>query len=183
MRYLYLVICILILLVTVNGCLTYAKVHYKIHFSDDFSQGTIKVIFENLRSTEEPEEKRRSDFADLLEMLEGDDFLLDTMEEGIYIKDRKLFTSLNMIVGEYNGVFRSLKLDDKTHQVGKNERMIILEKDDGDTIESNGTVVESEENFIITWPKEEKDLSITIIKGFKDKTYSMLDYYHEWSKN
>lgn len=171
---------LLILLLIFTSCLTYSTVRYDIEFDDNFESGKIFVTYTDLRSSEESVEKQKSDFAELIQILEEDKFLLDTMEEGIYIKERNLCENNGKITGSYNGIFHKLKFDSEELKQTKNERTLTIDKEDGDVVKTNGKLLESADTFIIAWPADEHKLYFSISKNFDDKTYSLLDYLKEY---
>ena len=166
-----------------HGCLIYTTVKYEIEFNEDLKSGIIKITYYNLRSSEEDVEKQENDFNDLLQMLIEDDFLLDSMEDGIYVKDRKLYEEDGKLVGYYSGIFRKLKIDSEELNESENERILTIDKDENDKIETNGQVLESKDKFIITWPKDTRKLMFKISKTFDEKTYSLIDFYNKWKNN
>ena len=164
----------------IAGCLTYSKVIYEIEFDEKFESGWIQVSYINIQSSEENTEKQNSDFDELIQMLEGDSFLLDTMEEGIYIQNRTLVESDAKLNASYTGIFRKLKFDSQELKTSKNERTLTIEKEEGDILESNGKIMESNDSYLISWPKDQRKLRFSISKNFDDKTYSLLDYYQKY---
>ncbi len=171
---------LLSLLIIFASCLTYSTVRYDIEFDDNFESGKIFVTYTDLRSSEESVEKQKSDFAELIKMLEEDKFLLDSMEDGIYIKERDLSENNGKITGSYSGIFKKLRFDSQELKQTKNERTLTIDKDDGDVVKTNGKILESADTFIIAWPVDEHKLYFSINKNYDDKTYSLLDYLKEY---
>ena len=73
-----------------NSCLTYHVVDYTIEYADDFNSGTFSVTYTDIRSSEKAPEKQEKDFDELIELYKSDMFLLDQVDEGIYVKERKV---------------------------------------------------------------------------------------------
>jgi hypothetical protein len=117
MRILY-ILSLVILIFTVSSCLTYRIAEYTIEFAEDFNGGTITVKYTDIRSAEEEEEKQKEDFEELIRMYRDDKFLLDQVDEGVYVKDRQLYEQNGSLHAIYSGIFQKLKIDDsefKTH--------------------------------------------------------------------
>jgi hypothetical protein len=171
---------LLIVTVTMHGCLTYKTVKYEIKFNEDFKSGIMRVTYFDLRSSEEDPQKQENDFNELVRLTKEDDFLLDSMEDGVYVKERKFSAQDGKIVGTYSGIFRNLKIDSEELKESENERSITLDKDENDIIETNGKVMESKDKFIITWAKDVRNLDIKITKMYDAQTYSLMDYYTAW---
>lgn len=167
-------------LLMVTGCLTYSKVLYEIEFDDKLEAGKIKITYFDIRSSEENTEKQKSDFTELVQILEADDFLLDAMEDGIYIRNRTLIENDGQLNGTYDGIFRKLKIDSQEIKTSKNERTLTLKKEDGYLVETNGNILESEDSYLISWPREQRRLVFSITISNNDKTYSLLDYYKSY---
>jgi hypothetical protein len=172
---------LIIPLIFISGCLTYSTVKYQLEFNEDLSGGTIKVLFLDIKSTEVDTEKQRKDFIGAVELLFEDDFLLDNIEEGIYIKKRDMYVENGKLNISYSGIFRSSKLAEKDMKITENERILRFDKNKGDVATSNGNVVETEDSFIFSWPKDLKNPEFEIKRKMED-SYSLLDYYNEWKR-
>jgi hypothetical protein len=174
---------ILLFAFALNSCLTYKTIKYEIEFSEDFKNGILRVTYYDLRSSEEDPKKQEADFNELVKLTNENDFLLDSMEDGVYVTDRKFYQEDGKLIGYYSGIFRNLKFDSEALKESENERSLSLDKDDNDKIETNGQVMESKDKFIITWPKDVRKLTIRITKTYDEQTYSLLDYYTKWKNN
>jgi hypothetical protein len=172
-----------ILLLLLQSCLTYRSIEYRIIFNENFDQGKIAVNYNDIQSSENEIEKQEKDFKDLIELLFGDEFLLDNVDEGIYVKDRKLWKEDGILKATFNGIFKELKLDDSELKIENEERILIL-KNDGDTYECNGKVLQTEKNVIMVWPKDQKELYWKQIIDLDDEpTFPLIRYYEEWAQN
>jgi hypothetical protein len=165
-----------------SGCLTYKAVKYEIEFDEDFKNGFIKVTYYDIMSSEKETDKQEEDFRELVKLAEEKDFLLDSMEDGVYVTERKIFMEEGRINGSFTGFFRRLKIDSGTLKANENERTISLEKYENDVIETNGQITESTDNCIITWPKDARNLTFKITHSIDEETYSLLDYYDDWKR-
>ena len=178
-----LVLSTLFILFLLQSCLTYRSIEFRIIFNENFDRGEITVNYNDIQSSEEKAEKQEEDFNDLVELLFGDDFLLDNVDEGIYVKTRKLWKEDGILKANFHGIFQELKLDDSELKIENEERMLIL-KNDGDKYECNGKVLHTEKNVIMVWPKDQKELYWKqIIDLEEDPTYSLVGYYDKWEEN
>lgn len=181
MKLLYLVL-LLIVVFTFNSCLTYYIVEYTVEFSDNFSQGKLTVIYSDIRSSHEEVEKREEDFKELINLYQSDKFLLDLVEEGVYVKGRELYEKDGMIYGKYWGIFEKAKIDGSQLEIQNDERIILMDLSPNDKIEANGKILRSDNNVMIVWPKDQKKLTIKKTIGDYDNIgYSIIDYYKEWA--
>ena len=179
----YFLSAIMVVSFLLHSCIIYSTVKYEIEYNEDFTIGTVKVTYTNLRDSEADKDKQKKDFMNLVEMLEEDEFLLDNINDGIYIRERYLYEENNQLIGSYSGIFKSLKIDSEELTTKENERILSLDKDDGDSVITNGKILESEDTFIISWPKDVRKLEFTVKRSLGKPTYSLLDYYHEWKNN
>ena len=178
----YLVLSILFILFLLQSCLTYRSIEFRINFNENYDQGKITVNYNDIQSSEEEAIKQEEDFNDLVELLFGDEFLLDNVKEGIYVKERKLWKEKGILKANFHGIFQELKLDDSELKIENEERMLIL-KSDGDTYECNGKVLQTEKNVIMVWPKDQKELYWKqIIDAGDDPVYSLVNFYDKWEK-
>lgn len=166
-----------------SGCLWYEVVEYTIHFNENLNSGRITVRYSNIQSTEQDTAKIRAEFTDLLNMVTGDDFLLDGLESGIYIQERRLAEENGQLVAYEQGIFRKLALDDEQSTIQNDERIITMSNDDKEKIECNGKMIKLEKNTILTWPKEQRDLYIKVTSAPHDSLSSMLAHYREWKRS
>jgi uncharacterized surface protein with fasciclin (FAS1) repeats len=168
-------------IILMNGCLTYHVVEYTIDYADDFNSGHFTVKYTDIRSSETEPEKQKKDFEELIEIYEDDMFLLDQIDEGIYVKDRQLYEKDGKIFGSYSGIFQSIKIDDNEMKVRNDERYILLDISPTEKIETNGKVYRSDNNALLVWPKDKKKLKIKkIVQDYDNLGYSILDYYTKW---
>lgn len=179
----YFLSAIIIVFFLLHSCIIYSTVKYEIEYNEKFTMGTVKVTYTNLRDSEADKDKQKKGFLDLVEMLEEDEFLLDNIDDGVYVRNRYLYEENDQLIGSYSGIFKSLKIDSEELKTKENERILILDKDEGDIVTTNGKVLESEDSFIISWPKDVRKLEFTVKKSLGKPTYSLLDYYHEWKNN
>ncbi len=163
-----------------GGCLTFHSQQVIIRFADDFETGEITVRFTDLRSDETIPEKQQEDFALLVKNLDSDEMLLDELENGIYVKQRRLYEENGALHGEYSGVFRDLKFGDSELRTQNDERVLIVEADEEIGIETNGKMVRTDGNIVITWPKDQQELSWKLINLNYEKAHSLLSYFRQW---
>lgn len=178
----YLTFLLLGILFFLHSCLTYRSVEYHITLNENFDKGTISVNYNDILSSEKEITKQENDFKDLIDLLFGDDFLLDNVDEGIYVRDRKLWNDKGVLKANFTGIFKNIKFDDRELKVENGERMLIL-KNDGDTYACNGKLLQTEKNVIMVWPKDQRDLYWKQITKLEDEpTFPLISYYEKWKK-
>jgi hypothetical protein len=165
-----------------QSCLTYKSITYHVNFNERFDHGTITVDYEDICSSEKEIAKREQDFNEVVKLLFEDDFLLDNVEEGIYVKERKLWEDNGILKATFSGIFKDLKIDENKLDVQNDERILFINESNVD-IESNGKVLKSDKNFVLIWPKDQRELIWTMKDSNSDQeTYSLINYYRKWKK-
>jgi len=176
MKKLIIIICLLSIFIF-SSCLVYKQMTVTITFAEDFKTGLIKVVYYDLVSSDSTKNKQMEDFEDLIEMLKDDVFLLDSVDDGIYVKDRRLYEQDGKLCGTYSGIFRKLKLDDEHLKEKGEERVLQIDTDEEDVVTSNGKIYQSDDNTFIVWPKDQRKLTYTVRKTYKEPVFSLLPYY------
>ena len=172
----------LAILTGVIGCLTFQKMRVEIQFNDNYRQGDIKVIYTGIETSESDKDRQMSDFEDLREAVEEDNFYLDALEDGIYVKEIQLKKVNHKLVGEYTGIFRNLRIEGKPLQVNENDCSLEIAKEEGYKIKSNGKVTEDKHKFTIVWPKSDGHLWYEITCTPDQPVYSLLPYFDSWQQ-
>jgi hypothetical protein len=153
-------------------------------YADDFSYGKITVTYSDIRSSEETPEKRKADFDELITLYQDDKFLLDQVQEGIYVTARNLAENDGKINASFSGKFDELSIDDRALSLQNEERYILLDITPDEKIESNGKILRTERNVLIVWQKSEKVLTFKrTMLNYDDITHSLVDFYRDWKNN
>jgi len=164
------------------GCLTYETAEIRIIFNENSqNEGIIEVTYTNIESSEALLEDQQKDFNELIEHYQGDQFLLDQVSDGIYIKERELFEKNGKLIGKYSGIFRNLKFDNEELKTVNDEYIMLMDEDD-EIVETNGKIVKSEKNIFISWPKTKKELYWKVKINGDPQTYSLVEMFREWKK-
>ncbi len=164
------------------ACLTYKTVRVDIVFNQNFDEGQITVTYVDINSSEADPEKQMNDFEDLRGLVEDNVLYLDAIEDGIYVKDINLEKQDNRLIGTYTGIFRNLKIDGKQLIVKNEERSLVVEKEKGDRIKTNAEVLESEEMFLLVWPRAEQKIWYEVTRNYDSPVYPLLTYYDQWQQ-
>jgi hypothetical protein len=174
---------ILVSFIIFNGCLTYQVAEYTIEYANDFNSGTITVTYTDIRSSEKEPEDQKKDFEELIELYQSDVFLLDQIDEGIYVKGRTLYEKDGKLIGGYTGIFQNIEIDNNPMKVRNDERYILLDISPTEKIETNGKVYRSENNALLVWPKDKTKLIIKkTVENYDNVGFSILEYYKNWKQ-
>jgi hypothetical protein len=151
---------VLLLLFLFNGCLMYETVEYRVKLNSDGKSGTLSINYTNIQSSETEPGKQNEDFEELLSKWKGDKYLLERMNDGVYIKKRDLKLSHGILVWHEDGIFSDVQkmkdgisYEDTTH--------ISLAKDET-VLSTNGVVLISKDSTVVVWPPHTRDFHVTI---------------------
>ncbi len=155
-----------VLVIVCSGCLVYETVEYHVSLNPDGKSGTIHIKYTNIESSDDDTVKQNDDFEELLSNWKGDKYLLERMNEGVYLKKRDLTLSHGILVWQETGIFSDvqkmkdgLSYEDSTH--------ITMAKDET-ILSTNGVVVISKDSTVVMWPPHTVDFKIKIQqKDFK----------------
>ena len=162
MRYLYW-IPLFGLLFILPACLTVETITTRIIFDKTHDLYRIHIIYENISSAESVEKDVQSDFSYLIGQAEDESYLLERMEQGFYIKNRRLFLQNDKIMAEEQMIARSpeslyhefnLSMDSTHWTMPLDDK-----EDDFNVIEHNGETIESNGNNILIWPRDAGEIS------------------------
>jgi len=161
-----------------SSCLVYEQMMVTITFAEDFKTGVIEVVYSGIASSDSTDQKQKADYDDLIDMLENDDFLLDSVDDGIYVKERHLFVKDGKLCGKYYGIFRKLKMDGENLKEKGEERILQIDTDENDVVTSNGKIYQSDDNTFIIWPKDNLKITYTVRKTYNQPIFNLLPYYN-----
>jgi hypothetical protein len=174
----------IVFLLFIFGCLTFETAEFRIVFNENsITNGTIEVIYSKLESSEAMQNGQQKDFDELIRHYQGDQFLLDQMSDGVYIKNRELYEKNGILIGKYQGIFRNLILDNEPLKTNNDEFVLLIESESNEIIETNGKIIKSEKNVFISWPKTQKELYWKSKMKGDPKTSSLLDMFREWKED
>jgi hypothetical protein len=152
--------CILVLAVAFNGCLVYETVEYRVSLNPDGKSGTISINYSNIESSADEASKQNEDFQELLDKWKGDKYLLERLNEGVYIKQRNLTLSHGVLVWREVGIFSDIqKMKDGISY--EDTTRITMGKDET-VLSTNGVLVISKDSTVVMWLPHTSDFHITI---------------------
>lgn len=178
-----------------NACITWKLIQVRIEFVENSDTGNITLTFEDLRSSQKPDEKEtekkkkiENDFEQVLSWYQGDDYLLEWVDNGVYIKNREMFEKDGVLYFRFRGITKDFKSSFNEHEglkVEGDKRNLTLDKDETIGIISDGKVIETDDQVIITWPKNQRVISWKMIMKTNDdpNIYPLIDHFRHWKNN
>ncbi len=153
-----------LLLVTVvmlplTGCILCETIETRISLRGKDEPALAVTEYTNISSGEARLSDVQNDFDMLISDWQGDQYLLDRAEEGLFVKNRELSIRDGKISGRETGIIKNL---DKHHTfwVNNDERIMLFEAigREYELVETNGRIVRTGKNTIIVWPEDATEL-------------------------
>ncbi len=162
--------CCLIILASFVGCLMYETVEYRIHLNPNGKSGTLTITYRNIESTADDSAKQAEDFQELMDKWKGDEYLLERMNEGVYVKQRALQLNRGTLVWKEVGIFSDVgKMNEG---ISYNDTSRIAMGKDETVLSTNGTLLISKDSTVVVWPPHTHDFALTVQnKDFKPASH------------
>lgn len=172
--------CFLVFVLVFNGCLIYETVEYRVSLNPDGKSGTVTVKYSNIESSSDEVSKQNEDFQELLDKWKGDKYLLERMNDGVYIKQRSLKLGNGVLVWQEVGIFSDVQkmkdgisFQDTTRiSMGKDETVVA----------TNGVVLMSKDSTVVVWPPHTRDFQIKIQNKDFNPTSHFADRFRKLKK-
>jgi hypothetical protein len=151
--------CLLFLL---PACLTVETIITRISFEENTALIHIRILYDNISSAESLEKDINTDFEYLIDQAEDETYLLERLEQGFYIKNRRLFIRDNKIMAEEELITRNPETLQKEYNLFLDSLCwtMVLDKEDSDfeVVEHNGEMLKTDEASSLIWPKEVSEI-------------------------
>ncbi len=131
------------------GCLASETTEYKITMNEDGKSGTIISVMRNVQSDESDQTKQAKDFDEAIRSWKGDDYLLERMHDGLYVKDRSLAIEDSVLIWKEHAIFSDLG-DVFKHEFQHDTLKFVI-KGDQSVVATNGTVIPGKDSTIVYW--------------------------------
>lgn len=142
------------------GCLMCESTEYKITMNAEGKGGTLVTIMRNVQSGETDQAKQQKDFEQTIDSWKEDDYLLQRMRDGLYVKDRELAIEENVLVWKEKAIFSDLA-DIFKHDI-RNDTLRFVLKASQTLVATNGTVQPAKDSTVVYWPlRAAKEIFLT----------------------
>lgn len=161
-----------------NGCLIGNKISYNVQL-DENGGGTAEVIIHDIRSDAKEDLDYEEDKSSLFEyMLKSNDFVLEMMKDGKYIKSRELYVEDGKLNGKVVYTFK--KLSDFENLMLEDGYYHITMAPDDEPLSSNGEIIKSADYKRIMWGGDQKNLQFEmLIEPLESDTVRDLAVFYE----
>jgi len=149
------------------GCLVSETTEYKIILNEDEKSGMIMTTSRNMQSDAADSAQQERDFNELISNWKSDKYLLDQMNKGLYVQERKLSIEKGKLAWREKSLFSDIsKL---FPDFNPNDTLRIPLKDTtGLTISTNGRIVTEKDSIVILWSPHTKVFQLkTTTREFK----------------
>jgi hypothetical protein len=160
-----LFLCLLLILLA-EGCLISETTEYKLTLNKDGKSGVLMVIRRNLQSDATTRIQQVKDFEELIQNWKSDSYLLDQMNKGAYVKERKVFVEQGGIVWKEVSIFSDVsKL---FPDINPNDTVrVSFKNEDGAVISTNGSAIKEKDKTVVVWSPNTTEFTLkTLTKNF-----------------
>jgi hypothetical protein len=151
---------IFLLLAMTAGCIISEYDEYEIILNADGKSGTIFITKYNLQSDRTDSIKQKEDFDDLIKDWKGDQYLLDKMKEGTYVKSRKLYLKKEKLVWKEKAIFSDIY--QWAGDIIANDTLRIGFGREETVTKTNGIMIQTRDSTIVQWPLKMKNFVLKI---------------------
>ena len=164
-----------------SGCLVSEITEYKLKLNDDGKSGTLTIILHNLQSDATGSEGQEHDFDELMKNWKSDQYLLDQMNKGAYVKERKvavkrgtLVWTENLLFSDVSKLFPEFAWDDTVRIPFKDAEAVV--------VETNGKITKEKDKIIVWWEPNTRYFELqTKLREFKPAS-NFLKRFHAYTK-
>ncbi len=104
------------------------------------------------------------------------------MDDGVYVKECELFEKNGILNGRYSCIYRYFKFDNELLRYSNEEDIILIEAESDGLEETNGKVVKSKKNIIISWQKNKKELYWKLKMTDGNEINPLVDMFRKWKE-
>jgi hypothetical protein len=155
--------------IALGGCLTFERASWRMTV-DRQDLATYEFTFVNIRSDDSTAAGQTRDFEELIAVWRNDDYLVDAIEQGRYVKSRALAVENGMLVGRETGVRRMTPIMDVPDLTRGPDGVVRARVKRDEYVSSNGTFVPDSE--FVRWPKDAREFRVeakaATFRGFGD---------------
>jgi hypothetical protein len=181
-RFIYtlLLLSVFLLLIFFAGCIISEYDEYLIILNADGKSGTIIISKYNLQSDQTDPAKQQDDFDNLIQDWKGDQYLLDKVREGVYVKTRSLSRVHGQLVWKEKAIFADIYhlFEDAI----MNDSLRIGFGKEETVTKTNGILIQTKDSTIVQWPLNMKRFILKIQKNNFKVTSDFAAKFKSFSK-
>lgn len=150
----------------INGCLTPETVENRIIYRDKNSPPEITVTWHNISSDAKNDKELNEDFSDLIKDLDSTNTeIFFGTKKSVHLKESQVYIANAQLHWRVSAVPRDNQIEDITSH---SERLLVLDKEEAGAVKTNGTLLQTEHNYILVWPESLKEIYWTNHEPFDD---------------
>jgi len=144
----------LLALLSTSACVFVDTVETRVRFHDDGSPPEISITWRDISSSAGDPDELKEDFQNIVDAWKSDEYVAERAENGMAIKDRQMYVENGVLNFRESGVLiDSTEGSEWQFLVSHGERILVVDADDAEILETNGKVLETESNFVLAWPE------------------------------
>jgi len=151
------------LLFLLPACLTVETILTRIIFDKNTELIRIIILYENISSAESDIQDVEADLKYLIDQVEDEAYLLERLEQGFYIKKRRLFVQEQKIMAEEELITRDPEAIMKEFNLLQDSlywKMPLNKRDsDFEVVSHNGELFKTETENNLRWPKDIQEIT------------------------
>jgi hypothetical protein len=161
---------LLFLAFALSGCLISERDEYELKINPDGKTGTLTITKYNMQSDGSDSAEQAKDFNDLIRNWKTDQYLIDQMKEGAYVKARDVSQEAGAVV--WREVLLLANVENVLpHYTEGDSTRFKCDPENGEIVNTNGTVIDMKDSLIVVWPPHTKDFILkTKVKDFDAKS-------------
>lgn len=153
-----------------TGCLISEREMYHLILNDDGKSGMLIFTKYNIQSDANDTAGQDKDFQDMINNWKSDQYLLDQVNHGAYVKERDMRIEHGRIVWTERSIFSDVTKLFPDFTPGDTVRFG-YDPDDMDITETNGKLVQVSDSMMVVWPPDTRDFKLTTTtKNFTPKS-------------
>jgi hypothetical protein len=165
-------------LLGLTGCLTAETQEWSVTLHPDGHRGAYSVTLRNLQADGPTPHHQQQDFDTLVGLLTSDDYLLDRLRDGVYVKSRGVRIEAGILVAKETGLFSDpanvgvVVARDSTLRRSVESGMTVLA--------TNGRVIQAGDSLYVRWPMRTQQMSLKLRQREFQPTASLVAKYRAW---
>ena len=146
----------------------------------DGTSGSIAIEYTNVESSAADSAGQREDFAELMSNWKSDAYLLERMDDGIYVKERSLTLNKGVLVWKENGIFSDTRKLREGITYDDTTRVTI--PGDETVLSTNGTLEIGRDSTVVSWPPHTSEFHVRIQQRNFEHTSHFARRFLAWKK-
>jgi hypothetical protein len=162
------------------GCLVIESEEETFTLREDGQRGQYTILLRNIQSDGATPHHQQEDFNTLVSLLTGDDYLLDRLRGGVYVKSRAATVERGVLVARETGLFSDPSnmgltvMRDSTLRRSVNRQMTVTA--------TTGRVIQDGDSVYVQWPKRTREFKVQLREKEFQPAANLVERFEAWRK-